>query len=130
MRFCTVINCMDGRVQLPIINYMRKRFNTDYVDTITEPGPVKILAEKQPNELVDSILKCLDVSVQKHNSIGIGVVGHIDCAGNPAPRSEQIGQICHAINFLRQRYDHIEIIGLWIGENWKVCEISESDCRS
>ncbi|MHA1252503.1 MAG: carbonic anhydrase, partial [Candidatus Helarchaeota archaeon] len=27
MKFCTVINCMDGRVQIPVINYLRKRFN-------------------------------------------------------------------------------------------------------
>ncbi|MGI9568583.1 MAG: carbonic anhydrase, partial [Desulfobulbia bacterium] len=34
MRFCSVISCMDGRVQLPVIRYLQKRFNVDYVDSI------------------------------------------------------------------------------------------------
>jgi len=39
MIFCTAVNCMDGRVQLPVINYLKERFSANYVDMITEPGP-------------------------------------------------------------------------------------------
>jgi len=45
MRFCTVINCIDGRIQLPVIEYLKIRFNVEYVDTITEAGPNLILSE-------------------------------------------------------------------------------------
>jgi len=34
MSYCTVINCMDGRVQLPVIKYLKERFDVDYVDSI------------------------------------------------------------------------------------------------
>lgn len=40
MKFCTAINCMDGRVQLPVINYLKKHFKVNYVGSITEPGEV------------------------------------------------------------------------------------------
>ena len=45
MKFYTVINCMDGRVQLPVIKYLQKRFNVEYVDSITEAGPNLVLSE-------------------------------------------------------------------------------------
>ena len=45
MEFCTAINCVDGRVQVPVINYLKKRFKVDYVNVVSEPGPSKILAE-------------------------------------------------------------------------------------
>ena len=44
MIFCTAINCMDGRVQAPVNAYLRTRFNADYVDAVTEPGPALVLA--------------------------------------------------------------------------------------
>ncbi|MHC5086790.1 MAG: carbonic anhydrase, partial [Planctomycetota bacterium] len=28
MSFCTAINCMDGRVQLPVIPFLQNRFKT------------------------------------------------------------------------------------------------------
>ena len=38
MCFCTAVNCMDGRVQLPVTSYLQERFNVEHVDSITEPG--------------------------------------------------------------------------------------------
>jgi hypothetical protein len=44
-KFATALNCMDGRVQITIIEFLKKKFKVDYVDMITEPGIDKILAE-------------------------------------------------------------------------------------
>jgi hypothetical protein len=44
MTFCTVVNCIDGRVQLPVIEFLKNRFGVDFVDCITEAAPVRILA--------------------------------------------------------------------------------------
>jgi hypothetical protein len=38
-RFAAAINCMDGRAQLPVIEWLKRECGVDYVDTITEPGP-------------------------------------------------------------------------------------------
>ena len=126
MRFCTVINCMDGRVQLPVIRYLQKRFNVEYVDSITEAGPNLILSEDKNTNSIQAILDRLKISVENHNSVGIAIVGHYDCTGNPAPQDNQIMHIQMAIKLLRQRYQDIEIIGLWVDKNWKVHEVNKN----
>lgn len=124
MRFCTAINCIDGRVQLPVINYMKSRFPADYVDMITEPGPCLILAEENPKGLLGSILKRIDISIGKHQSETLAVVGHFDCAGNPVDREKQIKQLKKALSFLRQRYPRPALAGLWVDENQEVVEVA------
>ncbi len=114
---------MDGRVQLPVIRYLQERFSVEYVDAITEPGPNLILSEKIDSNLVKSILDRIKISVEHHHSVGIAVIGHYDCAGNPASKEEQIGHIHDSIRFISSYYIDIEIIGLWVDENWTVSEI-------
>ncbi len=116
---------MDGRTQLPVIRYLQKRFNVEYVDSITEAGPNLILSEGKKNALIQSILKRLEISIANHNSIGVAIIGHHDCAGNPAPPDKQMVQIQKAIQFVRQQYGSMEIIGLWVDENREVHEINE-----
>ncbi len=50
--FATAINCMDGRVQIPAIEWLKRRHQIDYVDMITEPGPNKILSENRERAIV------------------------------------------------------------------------------
>ena len=114
---------MDGRVQQPVSKYMQKRFDADVVDAITEPGPINILAGGTDLSKIQSIIERLKISIEVHDSIGIAVVGHYDCAGNPATEKEQLIQIEKAVNFLNQKYNDIEIIGLWVDENWTVHEL-------
>ena len=125
MRFCTVISCMDGRVQLPVIKFLQKRFSVEYVDSITEAGPNLMLSEGKNIDSIQGILNRLEISVKNHNSIGIGIVGHHDCAGNPTTQDNQIAQIHKAIKLLRQQYENIDIIGLWVDKNWEVHELAE-----
>lgn len=44
-KFATSICCMDGRIQLPIDSWIKKKHSPDYIDTITEPGMEKRVAE-------------------------------------------------------------------------------------
>ena len=124
MSFCTAINCMDGRVQLPVINYLRKRFRVEYVDTITEAGPNLIMAARSDAALVQGILRRVSVSIEKHRSVGIAVVGHEDCAGNPAPCADQLAHIRRSVEFLRSRYEGTKVIGLWVDGEWQVHEVA------
>ena len=124
MRFCTVINCMDGRVQLPVIKYLQKRFNADFVDSITEAGPNLILSEAAKKSSLQSILNRVNISVEHHDSVGIAVVGHHSCAGNPASRDEQVAHVQNAVRLLRQQYKNVEVTGLWVDNRWDVHEVS------
>ncbi len=123
MSFYTAINCMDGRVQLPVIKYLTARFNAEYIDLVTEAGPVVCLAEKTDSEQTKSILRRTDISIKEHRSTGIAVIAHHDCAGNPADEQTQISQLMSAVNFLAGLHPNIEIIGLWVDSNFSVKEI-------
>ncbi|NOX36527.1 MAG: hypothetical protein GXO78_03240 [Calditrichaeota bacterium] len=125
MAFCTAISCMDGRIQLPVIRYLQRRFQVDYVDTITEPGPNGILARQDDAAVVDSIRKRLQISVENHRSVGIAVVGHYDCAGNPAPPEQQHQHLKQAVHWVRQLYPQLEVIALWVDEHWQVHELTD-----
>ena len=122
--FCTAINCMDGRVQLPVNEYLRARFDANYVDTITDKGPNLILTLGEEQNKIDAILDKVALSINKHNSKGIAVIGHYDCAGNPSPNEEQVEHIKKSVKFLKDKIENIEIIGLWVDEKWKVNEIA------
>lgn len=123
MRFCTVVNCMDGRVQLPVIEYLKERFGADYVDSITEAGPNLVLSRQEETPSVRSIRERLKISVENHKSTGIAIAGHHDCAGNPAPHREQIVHVQKSVEYLQRHYPAMEIIGLWVDENWQVHQV-------
>mgnify|MGYP000894970399 CR=1 FL=1 len=126
-RFCTAVNCMDGRVQLPIIAYLRKRFDCEYVDSITEGGPNLILAKQRDDSLVQSILARLRISIENHNSLGIAIVGHYDCAANSESQPTQIAHIQQAARFLKCQYHNLQVIGLWVDKHWIVHEVMEQN---
>jgi carbonic anhydrase len=122
--FATSVSCMDGRVQEPISRYLKEKFRIDFIDTITEPGPNKILAENSPVVKIESIRQRIEISLNKHKSNLIAVSGHYDCAGNPTTMENQLGQIRTAIEHLSKWYPSVKIIGLWIDDNWKVQEVN------
>ncbi len=123
MSFCTAINCMDGRAQEPVLAYLKGRFGVRYVDTITEPGPNRILATGEPPETAASILRRCDLSVREHGSRGIAVVGHHGCAGNPAAQAEQVAHLRAARARLASRYPRLPVIALWLDESFRVHEL-------
>jgi hypothetical protein len=124
-KFATAVNCMDGRVQLPVINWLRENLSVDYVDMITEPGPDKILAEGSA-ATQDSIKARVLISVNKHGSDTILVAAHHDCAGNPVARAQHEEHIRQSIIRIHSWNLPVKrIFGAWIGENWKV-EIIEA----
>ena len=119
-KFATAINCMDGRTQLPVNEWLKKEYDVDYVDVITEPGPNKILAEYTDKTLIESIKRRVDISVNKHHSRVIAIIGHHDCAGNPTDKENQINQIKLAQRNISVWGYNAEVIGLWIDETWQV----------
>lgn len=122
-KFATAINCMDGRAQLPVIEYLKNKLGVDYVDMITEPGPVKALSENRDRGVLESIQKRIRVSLEKHHSRQIAVVGHFDCAGNPVSEAEQRRQINESLAVLRSWDLGADLQGLWLDENWRVQEV-------
>ncbi len=88
--FVAAINWTDGGVQTPVFHYLKGRWSADYVDMITEPGPVKVLSEGRDVATLDPIRR-MEASVGKHGSRCVAVVRHHDCAGNPVGDEAQLG---------------------------------------
>jgi carbonic anhydrase len=122
-KFVTAINCMDGRVQLPVLEWMKKEYRADYVDMITEPGPNKILAGNKADQDVVSIRKRVDISVKKHSSKIIAITGHYDCAGNPVEKETQLLQINTSVKTIKSWGFDVLVIGLWVDDHWTVHKI-------
>lgn len=120
MSFCAAVSCMDGRIQLPVNAFLRERFSASYVDTVTEAGPVLYLAVRRESVETEAILRRVRISVEKHGSRGIAVVGHYDCAGHPVDEMEQRRHIRLAAEFVAEEFPGVEVIGLWVDEEWKV----------
>ena len=120
--FATAINCMDGRTQIPVIDFVRRKFSVEYVDMITEPGPIRVLAENKEKVILESIRRRVEISTLKHGSKYIVIVGHHDCAGNPVEKETQLKQISESIKTVRGWAPKLEIIGLWIDEKWTAHE--------
>ncbi|MCX6667890.1 MAG: hypothetical protein NTV74_06630 [Euryarchaeota archaeon] len=122
-RFVTAINCIDGRVQIPVIDWMKKEFKADYVDMITEPGPNKLLTESRFSLESAFVKKKVEVSVQKHGSKIVAVVGHYDCAGNSVDMENHIRQTKSAVETVESWGFNASVIGLWVDEHWVVYKI-------
>jgi carbonic anhydrase len=124
MKFVMAINCMDGRTQIPVIEWLKKEYGANYVDVITEPGPNKILAENKDRFYIDSIKRRVEISVKKHHSKVIAIIGHYDCARNPVAKEIQLTQIKDSIKAIKSWRFDVHVVGLWVDENWQVSKVS------
>jgi len=122
-KFATAINCLDGRTQLPVNSWLKKNFHVDYVDTITEPGPEKILNLYEDKAVINDIKKRVKISLGKHGSEIVAVVAHHDCAGNPVKKARHLHDLRWAIANINRWKLKAEIIGLWVDSKWKVNRI-------
>jgi len=113
---------MDGRVQDAVKDYIKKNYQVDWVDQVTEPGPIKILAENTSPAIIENIKKRVDVSVNHHGSNVVAIVGHYDCAGNPVGKDEQILQLKKSEEIVKSFGFSAEIILLWVEGDWQTVE--------
>lgn len=117
--FVTAVNCMDGRVQRPVFDWLKEQYGVDYVDMVTEAGPNKVLLEGNPDQ-IQSVRSKIEVSLNAHGSKVIAIAGHHDCAGNPVPKDVKWEQTRESVQRLKSWYGDVEVIGLWVNENWEV----------
>lgn len=116
-RRATCLNCMDGRVQLPVIEWIKKNYPVDFVDVITEAGMDRVLSSQED---ISEIQRSINVSVNINKSTKLFIVGHYDCRGNPAEDIVQHQQIGASVKRLKSLWPNHEIVGLWVNDRWQV----------
>lgn len=120
-KFATAITCIDGRVQQPIVDWMKLHMNVHYVDLITEPGPDKLVSG-EPSQALDEAVRKVRFSLHHHASTVVALAGHHDCAANDADRDEHIEQILEGVRVLLSYNLNARVLGLWLNE-WNSVEL-------
>lgn len=121
MSFATCLNCIDGRTHLPLINWIKAYYGVEFVDLITEPGMVELLAcGFQDNTTLISKIR---LSVEKHQTKILIAAGHYDCAGCSKNNLEHKEDIEKAVRNIKKLFPGVPVCGVWINECWTVEEI-------
>jgi len=108
---------MDGRVQLPVLYWIREKYNIDFVDVITEAGIDGVIAAQ---DNIEKIVRSINISVNINKSVRIFIVGHHDCRGNSVNEETHREHIIEAVKRLKKYWPKLEIIGLWVDSYWQV----------
>ena len=113
----TCLNCMDGRVQLPVLHWIKENYRVDFVDVITEAGMDNVLCNQRD---ITEVLRSITISVDVNKSTRLFVVGHYDCRGNPVEENVHRREISDAVKRLKGHWPKHEIVGLWVNKAWQV----------
>lgn len=122
--FAVVLNCIDGRAQQPLLDWVRSQYAVDYADVVTEPGIDALLAAGAPSAR-EAVLDKVCVSRLAHLSSYLVVAGHHDCAANPVPRPVHEEQIRTAVHWLRSALPRFEVVGVYLDETWSTCPVAD-----
>lgn len=122
-RFGTAINCIDGRTQQVVIDYMKQNFEVDGVDMVNFPGADGIIANSEHLEELALIKRATSISIERHGSKVIALVGHHDCAGNPGDKEHHYAHIREAVQKVHLWKFPLQIIGLYVNDKWKIEEV-------
>ncbi len=122
-KFGSAINCMDGRVQECVNNYIKETYGVDHVDTITLAGPVKVLGQDRKIKLKENVKFRLGISINGHGSRYVAVVGHHDCAGVKESDELHKEYILNASKQVESWYDNVLVEAIWVDENFTVTKL-------
>jgi hypothetical protein len=70
------------------------------------------------------IRNAVAISIEKHGSRIIAVVGHFDCAGNPGNREHHYSQIGKAVQQVSSWNFDGKIVGLYVNDNRQIEEVN------
>lgn len=117
--FATAINCIDGRAQKPVEEWLKSHYHADFVDMITEPGPDLAFCTGVA-VAIEELKHKVEISVNAHHSHVVAAACHYDCAGNPVSANEHKKEIERASNIIKSWKLPVEVVALWINRKWEV----------
>lgn len=120
-KFGVAVNCIDGRVQTPVADWIKLHGPVQQVDMITEPGVDRLLASGEKEGLT-RIYERVKVSLNAHKPLILAIAGHFDCAANPAEFDEHKKQIEDSVELISSWRLGIRIVGLYVNE-WKSVDL-------
>jgi carbonic anhydrase-like protein len=128
-RFGTAINCIDGRAQAPVWDWLRSYCNVHYVDLITEAGADELLSQG-PAEAIEAIRNKVKFTVDAHSPSVIAVVGHHDCLKNAVSDEEHWEDIKRAVSVVASWEMGVRVVGLFVTDHMAIRLITDTDENS
>ena len=113
--FGCAINCLDGRAQLPAIEWIKFNGNVQYVDIVTAPGMDGLISKNESTD-IEKIYQNVMASVRLHGVSIIALVGHHDCLGNPVSMEQHLEDIESAAKNVVSWVRGIRVVGLYVNE--------------
>ena len=123
-KFGTAINCIDGRTQEPVIYFMKQKYNIDGVDMVTFPGADGIFSVRENLDKIEIIRRSVSISIEKHHSRIIAIVGHFDCAGNPGDKEHHYAHIRKALHEVSSWNFDAQIAGYYVNDKLQIEEVT------
>jgi hypothetical protein len=124
MTFASAVACIDGRIQRPVAEWVRRNYQVDHVDMVTEPGADAALW-RGDETVTASVVRRLKVSRDAHATRVVAVSGHADCAANPVDEGQHVEHIARAAQRLRSLFPGLIVIGLWVDEEGEVTPVPD-----
>jgi hypothetical protein len=134
-KFGTAINCIDGRTQEVVIDHIKRNYGVDAVDLVTFPGVDGILSyssssssskdggQQRSEDIIASIRNAVSISIEKHGSNVIAVVGHHDCAGNPGDKEHHYEDIRNAMHKVSSWNFPGRVVGFYVNDKREMEEV-------
>lgn len=120
--FAVVLNCIDGRAQQPLLDWVRARYDVDFADVITEPGIDALLAVGS-SAAQEAVLDKVCVSRLAHLSCHLVVAGHHDCAASPVDRAVHEQHLRTCVQRLRAALPRFDVTAVYLDETWTPCPV-------
>ena len=115
--FASALNCIDGRTQIPVINFIKERSGVRYVDMITEAGIIKHLASNTEDSVAEATRLSVEITVSGHKPKSVFLLAHQDCLGNQVAEKIQKGQLLQAKRNVESWHLPVEVKCLWVNAN-------------
>lgn len=123
MSYVTAINCIDGRVQLPVNKWLCRQYGVKWVDTVTDAAPAAVLDEEPDSTPSECISARVHLSLDTHGSEVLALVAHHDCDCNPVDDATQQRQLHAGVKRLSRWFPDLDVIGLWVDAELTVHQI-------
>ncbi len=129
--FCTVFDCMDGRCQGIVGEWVRKNFGVEYPDTITVAGIDGVVVKDAAE--CERIMGLARISAEVHGAKQAAIAGHSCCAGFPVSDDEHKSAIMDAAKKISDSGMYQTVVGLFVsveaGTVTEVCRLTTAGAQ-
>jgi len=119
VNYGTVINCIDAPIRLPVIEFLKFVWKVQWVIVINEAAPEKVLSEGKDAQAIEHIHQNIRASLGNQAQKRLAIVSHYGCNLNKAGDVEKKGMLRKAVDYLKNKYSGVEVLGIWVDKEGK-----------